>query len=154
MFEAPEASVKFTSGQAAMVAKICILDFPIPPEVCTARRAAYLVAGERPVTDPDNEGASPVKDHCEDLENVANNGSVPYSIHATAGILGPPTVAIPFKVADTVWPRESIEKRVTVGARVWVAIPVTGIAWGLPTVLSVTVNVVLLVPAAVGEKLI
>src|SRR5438094_557398 len=112
MFEAPEASVKFTSGQAAMVAKSWV------------------------------------------LEKLANKGSVPYSIHATAGILGPPTVAIPFKVADTVWPRESIENRVTVGARVWVAIPVTGIAWGLPTVLSVTVNVVLLVPAAVGEKLI
>src|SRR5437660_12921565 len=128
--------------------------FPPAPRRLRGEGRSTSGCGERPVTAPDNEGASPVKDHCEDLENVANNGSVPYSIHATAGILGPPTVAIPFKVADTVWPRESIEKRVTVGARVCVAIPVTGIAWGLPTVLSVTVNVVLLVPAAVGEKLI
>ena len=93
-----------------------------------------------------------MKDHCEDLENVANNGSVPYSIHATAGTLEPPTVAVPFRIADTVWPRESMESRVTVGTRVWVAIPVTGIVWGLPAALSVIVNVVLLVPAAAGEK--
>jgi hypothetical protein len=110
------------------------------------------VAGERPVIDPER-GASPVKDHWDDFENVDNVGSVPYSIHAVAGTFGPPTKAVPFKVADTVLPSAFIDKRVTSGTRVWVTVPVIGMLWGFPVVLSVMVNVVLTVPAPVGKKL-
>jgi hypothetical protein len=128
-------------------------DFPTPPEVCTARRAAYVVDGERPVTAPVRDGASPVKDQGGDLEKVERVESVPYSIHAVAGTSGPPTVAEPFTVAETVWPSALMLSRFTVGTSVWVPVPVTGIACGLPATLSVMVNVVLVEPTVAGEKL-